>query len=79
MKVLNLITSKDGSLSLTKLAACTFHLTLAVWVSWTTYTKGFNLEIWVLYGGFAVGHATYDKTMATVSAFKNRQIDTKAP
>lgn len=79
MKIPSLIASKDGSMSLTKLAACTFHASLAFWVSWATYFKGFSLEVWALYGGFAVGHATYDKTVAMVNAFKNRQIDTKAP
>ena len=66
-------------MSLTKLAACTFHASLAFWVSWSTYTKGFNVEIWLVYGGFAVGHATYDKTSAMFNAFKNKQLDGKTP
>lgn len=78
MKVTDLVTSKDGSLSLTKLAASTFHFLLAAWVSWTTYTKGFDTEIWTLYGLFAVGHAGYDKTMAVVKDFKDRKLE-KAP
>lgn len=78
MKLTDLITSKDGSLSLTKLAASTFHFLLAVWVSWSTHDKGFDTNIWLLYGAFAVGHAGYDKTMAVVKDFKDRQLD-KAP
>lgn len=75
MKITDLVTSKDGSLSLTKLAASTFHALLAGWVSWTTYTKGFDLSIWGLYAACAVGHAGYDKTMAVVSSFKNKQLE----
>lgn len=75
MNLSDLITSKDGSLSLTKLAASTFHLLLAVWVSWNTYQKGFDTGIWALYGAFAVGHAGYDKTMAIVKDFKDRKLE----
>lgn len=78
MKIADLVESKDGSLSLTKLAASTFHLLLAVWVSWTTYDKGFDAAIWTLYGSFAVGHAAFDKSSALVKDFKDRQLD-KAP
>ena len=75
MKITDLIQSKDGSLSLTKLAASTFHLLLAGWVSWHTYQKGFQLDVWGLYGAFAVGHAGYDKTMAVVKDFKDRKLE----
>jgi hypothetical protein len=75
MKIFDLVTSKDGSLSLTKLAASTFHFALAVWVSVTTYKVGFDLAIWAMYGGFAVGHAGYDKTMAVVANFQNKKLD----
>jgi hypothetical protein len=75
MKLVDLVQSKDGSLSLTKLAASTFHLTLAGWVSWSTYAEGFDVAIWTLYASFAVGHAAYDKTAAMVSSFKNKQAE----
>jgi hypothetical protein len=75
MKFSDLIQSKDGSLSLTKLAASTFHLSLAGWVSWSTYAKGFDVAIWTLYATFAVGHAAYDKTAAMVSNFKTKQAE----
>lgn len=75
MSITDLVRSKDGSLSLTKLAASTFHFLMAVWVSWTTYTKGFDTNIWALYGAFAVGHAGYDKTMAVVKDFKDKQLE----
>ena len=78
MKLSDLIASKDGSLSLTKLAASTFHFALAVWVSWSTYQEGFDLNIWALYGAFAVGHAGYDKTMAVVAQLKNKRMDNDA-
>jgi hypothetical protein len=72
---MGLITSKDGSYSLTKLAATTFHFNLAVAVSWHTYTKGFAIDVWILYGTLAVGHATFDKTSAIVNAFKSKQME----
>lgn len=75
MKIADLITSKDGSLSLTKLAASTAHLNLAVAFGWVTYSSGFVPEMWMIYGAFSVGHATADKTMAMVSNFKNKQLD----
>lgn len=77
MKLSDIITSKDGSLSMTKLAASTAHLNMAIAFAWTTYTKGFVAEMWMLYGAFAVGHAATDKVMAVVSAFKNKQLDGK--
>jgi hypothetical protein len=75
MKITDIIASKDGSLSLTKLAASTAHLNMAVAFSWITYTKGFVMELWMFYGAFAVGHATVDKATAAVSSFKNRQLE----
>lgn len=79
MSPLDLVRSRDGSMSLTKLAASTFHLSLATTVVWITYlTRTFDVEMWLLYAGFAVGHATYDKTMATVKAFKD-SITPKEP
>lgn len=74
MKLSDLVQSKDGSLSLTKLAASTFHFSMAAWVSWSTYSKGFDVAIWTLYASFAVGHAAYDKSAAMVSAFKSKQL-----
>jgi len=78
MKIADIITSKDGSLSLTKLAAATAHLNFAAWFAWVTYKSGFVAEMWLLYGTFAVGHATADKAMATINSFKTRQLE-KAP
>jgi hypothetical protein len=75
MKLSDLYTSKDGSVSLTKLAASTFHLNLALAVMWHTYTKGFAVDVWALYGAFAVGHAGYDKTMAVVKDLKEKKLD----
>lgn len=70
MKLSDLITSKDGSLSLTKLAAATFHFLLAVGVIVHTLVNGFKMDmaVWMFYGGIAVGHAAYDKTKAMNNA-----------
>ena len=78
VKITDIILSKDGSLSLTKLAASTAHALMAAAFAWITYRDGFISELWMIYGTFAVGHATADKAMATVSSFKNRQLE-KAP
>lgn len=74
---MGLITSKDGSYSLTKLAAATFHCLLALGVVAHTYTNNFtfDIEVWLVYGGFAVGHASYDKTMAVVNSLKTRKME----
>lgn len=79
MSPLDLIRSKDGSMSLTKLAASTFHFLLAVFVSIDTYKNGFDITIWALYGGFAVGHAGYDKTMAVVKDLKDKAATRATP
>lgn len=79
MSPLDLIRSKDGSMSLTKLAASTFHFLLAVFVSIETYKFGFDITIWAVYGGFAVGHAGYDKTMAVVKDLKDKAASRPVP
>ncbi len=80
MSPLDLIRSRDGSMSLTKLAASTFHLCLASTVAGITWkTQAFNEAMWFFYGGFAIGHATYDKTMATVKDFKDRKAAEAPP
>ena len=75
MKITDLIQSKDGSMSLTKVAASTAHLNLAVAFAWLTYQSGFVWEMWALYGSFALGHATFDKTMAITNAFKLKKLE----
>ena len=76
-KMPDVILSQDGSVSLTKLAAATFHFQLAVWVGVHTYLQGFNMEVWGLYGGFAVGHAAYDKTATLVAVNRKKAADIK--
>lgn len=75
MSPLDLIRSRDGSMSLTKLAASTFHLSLATTVAYLTYkSQKFDETMWLMYSAFAVGHATYDKTMAVVKDFKDKKL-----
>ena len=78
MKLSDLVTSRDGSLSLTKLAAATAHINLAAAFAWLTYKSGFVVEMWLVYSATAIGHATYDKTMAMVNTFKTKQME-KSP
>lgn len=77
MKLADLIVSKDGSLSLTKLAASTFHFLLAAGVIAHTATHdfAFDVTVWGVYGAFAVGHAGYDKTMAVVRDFQEKKLE----
>jgi hypothetical protein len=79
MSPLDLIKSKDGSMSLTKLSASTFHFLLAVFVSINTWKNGFDINTWLVYGGYAVGHAAYDKTMATVKDFQDKKLEKAGP
>ena len=77
--LLTLIASKDGSLSLTKLAAACFHFALFSTACWLTYRKAeWIAEMWTLYAMVAVGHAAFDKTAAQVKAVKDKQIDAGA-
>lgn len=73
MSLADLIRARDGSMSLTKVAAATAHLLMACGFAWTTFRSGFLPEMWLIYGGFAVGHAVADKTAAQVKDFKDKQ------
>lgn len=76
MSPLDLIRSRDGSMSQTKLAASCFHFALFVTVCWVTWLKqDFEMEMWILYGGFAVGHASTDKVLASVKGFKEKKLE----
>lgn len=66
-------------MSQTKLAAASFHFALFITVCFITYIRREFLEgMWLLYAGAALGHATYDKTMASVKAFKDRKLELEA-
>ena len=69
----DLLCSKDGSFSVTKLAVVVAHANFAVAFTWLTYRHGFNEALWVIYGSFAVGHAAYDKSAAMLKAYKERE------
>lgn len=80
MSPLDLIRSRDGSMSQTKLAATCFHFALFVTVCYITYLeRRFNMEMWILYGGFAVGHASTDKLVASVKGFKEKKLEMEHP
>lgn len=81
MKLRDIVTSKDGSLSLTKLAAATAHLFMAA-AFFRLQVLGeapFNEALWLCYGGFAIAHAAYDKTSMQVKAFKERKLEQTPP
>lgn len=77
MRISDLITSRgDGSLSLTKLAASTAHFLFAcAFLKFQVLNPEatFDAVLWATYGGFAIAHATYDKTMAVVKDLKDRE------
>ena len=76
---MDLIRSRDGSLSLTKLAASTFHILIALTVGWITWIKqDFVESMWMLYAAVAVGHAVVDKTGAQIADFKDRKLEVEA-
>lgn len=74
MSPLDLVLSKDGSLSLTKLAASTAHALMALGFTHLTWQHGFLPELWMLYGSFALGHAVVDKASVQFAAFKGKQL-----
>jgi hypothetical protein len=72
----DLVTSRDGTLSLTKTAACTAHFMVAAAFFKYQLLPGteFSAEIWGLYIGVAILHAAYDKTTAQVQAVRELHI-----
>lgn len=67
-----LVESKDGSLSLTKLAATTAHANAAWLFVYLALKYGYNEALWITYLGATIFHATYDKTSAIVKAMKEK-------
>lgn len=66
----DLINSKDGTISLTRLAAVTAHFNAAFAFFWITIDKGFIAELWMIYLGAAIFHAGYDKTLMVTKGQK---------
>jgi hypothetical protein len=76
-----LITARDGTVSLTKLAAATAHFLMAA-AFLRLQVLGdapFNEMLWIVYGGFSIAHAAYDKTAAMVKDVREKRIDAEAP
>jgi hypothetical protein len=76
---LDLIRAKDGSMSLTKLAASTAHLLMAVGFALITWRQGYIDSLWLTYGGLTIVHAMSDKAVARIAAFKDKQLDAETP
>lgn len=75
--LLGLVCSRDGSISLTKLAAATAHLFMAATFFRLQLMPGreFNDVLWMVYGGFAIAHAAYDKTAAMLKDYKSGKAE----
>lgn len=68
----DLVCSKvDKSLSLTRLAAATAHASAALFFIIYNFTEPFNWDLWVIYLGFATGHAIWDKSWMTTKGKTN--------
>ncbi|MBE7419820.1 MAG: hypothetical protein HS128_19110 [Ideonella sp.] len=76
MSPLDLIRSRgDGSMSLTKLAALVAHALAAVLFVRLQWSAPFNRELWLIYLGVAILHASYDKTAAILQAAHARRLE----
>ena len=62
----DLVNSKDGTISLTRLAALTAHFNAAWAFIYLTIKSGYNGELWCIYLGAAIFHAGYDKTLMMI-------------
>lgn len=58
----DLVKSKDGSCSLTKLAAVTAHFNAAWLFTYLTLKNGYLEPLWITYLGATIFHATFDKS-----------------
>lgn len=75
MKIIDdLCKAKDGSWSLTKIAALVAHTLLSCAFAKITLTVGFVPDMWWIYAMAALGHAFADKTAAQVAAFKQMRL-----
>ena len=70
----DIICAKDGSISLTRVAACTAHLLAAAFFIYYNLAQPFNEVLWLTYLGFATGHAVWDKTSAMIKDSKDKKI-----
>ena len=68
--------SRDGSVSLSRLAATTAHLLSAVFFVYHNLTAPFSELLWLTYLGFATGHAVYDKTLMVKKASQPAATET---
>lgn len=75
MSPLDLIRAKDGSMSLTKLAASTAHALMAAMFLRITFREGYIEGLWLIYGTLAISHAAVDKGMALTKAFKDAKLE----
>lgn len=75
MSPLDLIRSKDGSMSMTKLAASTAHALMAAMFLRITLRDGYVESLWLIYGALAISHAAVDKGMASFKAFKDAKLE----
>lgn len=66
-------------MSLTKLAAATAHLSVAIMFVHLQWGNPFNETLWMIYLGVSVLHASYDKTAAMVKEFQERKLGAGVP
>lgn len=66
-----IVSSRDGSVSLTRLAAATMHFLSAVFFIWHNATAPFNELLWGIYMSIAGGHAYADKYLMVTKGKSN--------
>jgi hypothetical protein len=70
----DLFKDADGAWSGAKMAAAWAHASMAIMFAKLSLEHGFLPDMWTLYGGLTILHATYDKTAAQVQAFKEKVL-----
>lgn len=76
LRMTDIIRGPDGKIVMTKLAAATAHLLLAMTVAYVTILKqDFIMEMWSLYLGCTILHEQANKAMTKYAAFKDKKLD----
>ena len=76
MKIVDdLFKTFEGNWSMPKITAAAAHTLMALMFAKVSFASGFVPEMWMVYGGFAIGHAIADKVGSQVARFKDRRLD----
>jgi hypothetical protein len=83
MRLSDILEGSDGKMSLTNLAAASAYLAMfAAFLKFQVIGDvQFNETLWLLFGGFAIGHQTLNRTTSIIKDFKYQklQVESAAP